>query len=341
MTMLWADGFDHWGTSANLVGPYTTVDTGYLQMKNDGGRTGNGYLFATGWGWAAANIGAPKNVIYTGCGMWGVQPGNGGKGISCQNGGAQNSGVRLIFQSSVFVVYERDNLIYTSPTGMYDPNAKDFFELGVKIDNVNGSIEVRKNGVQVYFVNGRRVGTTGSGINQVVIGQVGSQAGEMYFDDFYVNDDQGLFNNTFLCGPSGTVRMRTGLMTSDGQFSQWLPASGTDGYPMVNSVPPNDAKYLSGANVGDKSSFRFDGVPANTSAIYGVALFNRAMKTDVGSLTISNGLIMSTGTLQATPFDPSINFTYKTPDIFETDAEGNYFDRFRYNEAEFLIERAS
>mgnify|MGYP001557322185 FL=1 len=111
-----------------------------------------------------------------------------------------------------------------------------------------------------------------------------STYGSCCVDDVYILDTTGTLNNDFL----GDVRIQTLLPNNDGTYSQLTPSTGTTHNTLVNEAAPNTTNYVSGATVGQKDSYQFQDLAANTANVYGVEITNYSHKDAAGPAGFSN-----------------------------------------------------
>lgn len=162
---------------------------------------------------------------------------------------------------------------------------------------VNGpaGLEVRINGVTV--VNVPYVAAVAGPVGQVKLGAnsfplTGANGINMDVDDFVIWDGTGLISNDFV----GDVKVYTRFPTSDGSDQDWTPSVGSDGFAMIDNVPPQDqTEYLSAPALGSppdplRSTFGVGDFPEEIVAVRGVMLATRAWKTDAGNAKIQTGV---------------------------------------------------
>ena len=103
-------------------------------------------------------------------------------------------------------------------------------------------------------------------------------------DDVYVADTSGSLNNDFL----GDVRVQTLLPNADGTYSQLTPSTGTSHSALVQEATPNTTDYNTSSTVGQKDSYQFQDLGANTAAVFGVEIANYSHKDAAGPAGFSN-----------------------------------------------------
>ena len=179
--------------------------------------------------------------------------------------------------------------------------------------------EVRLNGVTVI-----NHAIAGGECAQVKVGSdsyplVGAVGILMDVDDFSCWDGGGALNNDFI----GDVKVYTRMPDADGPVQEWAPASGSDGFAMIDNVPPLDAtEYLEAEVVtgGSRSEFGVADFPAEVVSVRGVMLATRAWKTDAGDATLGVGVTSGPSEVVETPHNLSQAPVWYS-DVFEVDPD--------------------
>jgi len=186
------------------------------------------------------------------------------------NGNVLGTTSSPVIVSSTFTYVEVQVVFSTSPTG---------------------SCNIQVNGVNVLSLTGIQTAISSNSYANVVNLCAGS-SNNVYFDDLYICDGTGAYNNTFL----GDVRVALALPSSTGRLSQWTRTGGTTSgnYTAVDEVPPdNDTSYVSSSTVGNIDAYGISSV-GTPSAIVAVQLVACARKTDSASRSIGLGFGNST-----------------------------------------------
>jgi len=308
MTILWAEGFDHYGTTPNggrdamLKGAWAAFADGSGNLpiiSSTHSRTGTYALKCFGGpgvverSTARRVLGASKLAV--GCG-YGVYPDalpsvNGTWGMSIRDSANDNilkvsvesDGSLGFYKGSGYTLIARSDPIVTAASWSH-------IEVKCVIDNVVGSIDAQVNGISVFSLTNQNLGTNAA--TQLTFGCfAGSGSGttvDFYFDDIVVWDTAGSINNTFL----GTQRVETIFPTSDTAVADFSKTGSANGYACINNVPPDDdTTYLAAAVVNNKSEFGVGSLPANVSAIVGVFVHTLAKLSDAGTGNLQVSLV--------------------------------------------------
>lgn len=114
-----------------------------------------------------------------------------------------------------------------------------------------------------------------------------------YVKDSVVWNGSGSSNNNFM----GSVLVKNLTPTSDAALN-WTPSTGTDGYSILDNIPPNDAAYISAPyNAGGPPFYPdpyvavMSDLPVETTSVKGVITFVRAAKSDGGDGSLQAGII--------------------------------------------------
>lgn len=215
-------------------------------------------------------------------------------------------------------------------------------EIWATADNAAGAFEVRVNGVTVLNVAGvNTVASSKEEFSQVRIGEfgwrsqdVGMQA-DWYIDDIYAADDAGAINNDFV----GDLKVYTKFPVADTTTQDWSPSTGATAWPILDNNPADDGQYLTANDPGDTLIEEMDDLPAEVVTIAGVQPTVRAWKTDAGNakvqLGVVSGSVVDVGVEHA--LSQAISYHW---DVFEVDPEtGAAWTIDGFNDAQVSLER--
>lgn len=299
--LLWIDGFDHYGSTPSrlLEGAYAAASL--VTLSNVNPRTGTRHARIQG---AYDNglrrvFGDDKEVV--GVGFAFELPSLPTNSTSVclasfrDNGNAVLCSVMVTSTGQLRLTngFGTGPVLATGPVSIV-PGSYQHFECRAGIVDGEASVEVRINGVTVLNAPGVSLGEDGAPA-QVQIGTSGQGVfgfpAYLDVDDLYAWDGEGSANNDFI----GDKKVYTAFPTSDGPDQGWTPSEGTDGFAMLDNVPPLDAsQYLSAVNGGtggDRSEFGLADYPAEIVSIAGLMTATRFWKTDAGNASATVGLI--------------------------------------------------
>lgn len=330
MTLVWADGFDHWGSAANALNCYAEIIGPFTDA---GARTGSCLAPAT-------TAGARNNMRRS------LNPSNFYVAGIAAKYAASSTAQRFGFSTdnnSNFTIEPNANKGFTirgtgittfdSAPNLWAGDTWIYIELKVQVGTV---LVAKVNGT--IFANISLPANT-SKINNVYCSTLNAIT-QVYYDDFYVCDNVGALNNDFL----GNRRMRTLFATGDVAGEQdWNPNTGTTGYTQIDDVPAA-ANYIQGGFVGAVSRFTMGpALPANTSNIAALVVFQRSIKSDNGTATQEVSLFNSNGEKRGANFNPlDTAASYAiNPDIHELDGGGFYWDYNSVNNTQISIGRVA
>lgn len=349
MSLLWIDGFDHYGATAArlLEGAYASANL--VTLSNVNPRTGGRHAriqgaFDTG---LRRVFGADKATAGLGFAFYlPALPSNSSSVCLASFRTNSNTSIFTVNVSSTGQLLVRDGLntdpvLATGPVAVV-AGSYQHFECRATIAGDEISIECRINGVTVLNASGLEVDNVGS-FAQAQVGTSGQGVfgfpSYMDVDDFYAWDGEGAANNDFV----GDKKVYTGFPNSDGAEQEWSPSVGSDGYAMLDNVPPLDAsQYLSadeGGTGGDRSTFGLESFPLEIVSIAGVMTATRFWKTDAGDartqVGVISGLVEEKGDEHALSMSPRWYH-----DVFEVDpATGTPWILADVNDLQTLIER--
>ena len=280
ITRLWQAGFETGSTDelSNEVGNNTVITTnpytGTYHLRVIKG-TGVDYVIQNVPATRQLRTGFAVGGLYNGifCDHVTFNPGN----LAAISWDSMATGEMRLFVSDV----EQDN---------YFGISESFCHIGidVNIHPATGWIYVYRNGVEVMSFTGN---TGDADIEQVYYGDmVDTGGGTLDFDDMYIDDTTGESS------PAAPPILRFAHLKPNGlgNYAQWSKSSGSDGYDLVDEVPPSDADYIQSDAVGEKESHNMEtytlGANEECKAIIPIV---RAAKTGVAE-TIKLGTRLST-----------------------------------------------
>jgi len=308
MTIIWAEGFDHYGTTPNggrdamLKGAWaafadgsgnlpaistTQKRTGANSLKCIGGpgvterstarRVLGGSKLAVGCG-----FGGFPSALPTVNGTWGLEIRDAGN-VNIMKITVESDGSLGFYKGAAKTLMARSDPLITAASWSH-------IEVKCVIDNLVGSIEAQVNGLPAFVLTNQNLGVAAA--TQLIFGCFeGSGSGatiDFYFDDIVVWDTSGTVNNDFL----GPQRVETIFPTSDTAAADFTKVGTANGYDCIDNVPPDDdTTYIAGAVVADVSEFGLGTLPANTASIVGVFVHTLARLSDAGTGNVQVSLV--------------------------------------------------
>lgn len=288
MTLLFADGFDHY-TSTTLgrkwdingsAGNYATISSGNTR-------------FGVGQGLQITYAGAYIEKTLPGASTWIV-------GFALKV--AANSFWCLqFFDTSILQI-----LVYITPSYAIQINRGSgtllgisntipvlrsgnwvYAEVKVIIHPTIGSVEVRVQGVTVLLLNNVNTSASGTTVaNMMRFNDSNNGSSQLYLDDIYICNGSGIINNSFL----GDIRVDTLYPTGVGTTTQWTPGAGSN-YAQVNSATPDDdTTYVESSTSGNKDTYQMGNLAGTPNYIQGVQVVQLSKKTDAGFKNMQNVL---------------------------------------------------
>jgi hypothetical protein len=155
-----------------------------------------------------------------------------------------------------------------------------YVEIQVFLDDVDGTVEVRVDGVPDIVLTG--VDTVSQAYSTASRVRFGSPAGSTwtYYDDLYVRQDF-VATTPPAAGFLGDIAIRPYYPNADGTYTAWTPSEGTDHYALVDETSPNTTDWVESDSALAKNSFAFEDT-SETDAIKAVQLNAYTYKADAG-----------------------------------------------------------
>lgn len=176
--------------------------------------------------------------------------------------------------------------------GVLAENTLYFIELkAVMAGSSGGSVSLQVNGVTKGTITG--ITTNNLGIDRLTLGYpyAGSTGWQINFDNLFIWDGTGSINNDWI----GERNVVTLYPNADTAQADWALSTGSDGYDLVDDVPPNDTTFLSSATVDDESQFGLQNLTNTGVNITAVQATARADKADTGDASLKVGIIETGG----------------------------------------------
>ena len=286
--LLFRDSFDHYTTYAQCVTKWTNTSGTNSASFGAFGRNGtNGFRSGVGAGYITS-LGKtlPANYVTLIAGI-AFKPVGGQNAILIQfrDGGTEQLALRYSGASNQLQITRNGTVIATGTTvlsiGVYY-----YVELKAVFDNTAGSYEVHINTIQEAALTASSVDTTATAnnyANQVWIGGgATTNASSGDHDDFYVCDNSGTQNNSFL----GDIKVLALFPNGAGNYSQWTPSSAVANYTTVDETTPNDdTDYNASSTAGQLDSYAFQDILAS-GIVKAVTVIARLRTDDANIRTV-------------------------------------------------------
>jgi hypothetical protein len=273
--ILWADGFDAYGTDFSQMTDGLWSNVNSCDFANGGGgspvpRTGARALWLDS---SASNarraLGGLKAVVGVAQALFlTVLPGTANSGEIVELRDANNfvQVAIVIDTTGVLSVWRADGAdVFHTQIGVTTTAvvASAWQHVEVKADFPGNSLEIRLNSVTILNITGTSLvntdpfsgGPTGElGCSQLVFRNATSNNGERAIDDLVVWDDTGTYNNDFI----GDVKVFTDVPDADTADVAWTPLSGAFRYAMIDEIPADgDTSYDEATAAAQKMGVTF------------------------------------------------------------------------------------
>lgn len=331
MSVIWAEGFDFYGTSTVELAKRGYVitrggtDINVVQNSSNA-RTGLGYLtvVSTTNGGIERVFDSALNEVGAGFAMMVTTLNNSNNGTipGLYFGDVNFSGIlKLVTNTNLGLsVYSGGTNLGSSANNIFATNTWFYVEAKVTRNSGGtntGSIVVRVNGVTVLAITGINL------VNQWTrcsLGNLGEASGtNMAFraDDWVIWDTNGTINNNFM----GDIRCASQMPSADTAEADWVPSTGS-GFSCIDETVPSDTDYIQANNSGDVSEFQKSAISIATLDIAAVVVVARALKTDAGPSTIKLGIENGGSVIEGSDKVLTTSAAYYSS-IFERNPNGN------------------
>jgi len=209
------------------------------------------------------------------------------------------------------VVYRAtgSGLIAESSQGVFAVNSVwQFIEFKFTIDNTVGSYQVKINGTSI--LSGSGVDTQNGSVSYVDTIQLGptTNGGQLQYDDFYLMDNSGSYNNDFI----GDCKIETLWPSGVGNYSQWTPSAGNNYENVDDTAPDDDSTYNDGDTNSDKDSYAMGNLTTTSGTIFAVQSNIYAKKTDAGTVKYKPLLYINSSDYVGDEISPGDTYNYST-----------------------------
>jgi hypothetical protein len=298
MTLLWADGFDHYGTDTtgrdNMTAAGYTSGDAAVAPSSDYQRTGPNYcaIFENAADRTLSRtIPTTSFTIGVGFGLYLTDYPTGDNNCFFQLKTSGGTAILTVCFTSTGAIAVRSggntgSVLGSSAASAYNPTAFDHIEIKSVINSSTGSVSIRVNGNQVLSLTGLNLGSSAAGIAfWSSTSDYGTGTGGI--DDLVIWDGEGSVNNDFL----GPARVLTYYPEGDTAEADWAPNSGSTGYTQIDdTVPDGDTTYVEADELGDVSEFTF-GDMEELENVIGVRLATNAKLAAAGSGSMKSSLV--------------------------------------------------
>ncbi len=211
---------------------------------------------------------------------------------------------------------DASTLLDTSSTAV-PRNVWTCLEARIKIDNADGIVTVKLDGIEVMDFAGDTQATANADLGEARWGSDGASEWTGYLDDLAVNDTTGDENNGWI-GRGGIY----GLFPSGaGTHTDFTPNTGAN-YAAVDEVPPDDdTTYVQYSTAGGQDSYVMADLPDGVGIVSAVQWVGRARLSTAGDSTFKRLIHYNETDYTGTALAVDVTYAYKQ-EIFDTDPTG-------------------
>lgn len=333
MALVHADNFSIYGTDTSLMLDGVYAQVGNFSLGSDPDGISGGYVpnirnVSTNGTWVVMRYALPAGATTTvgvAFRVWleslPTLDGNGPYLIMYRDVSNNSLGYLRVTSNGRLAFTVNGGSTYSTTTPVVTANG--WYHIEVKYTHGTGalcSFEVKVEGLTVLTQTD--VTATNADVGQLRIdGQnVGTDIGpRFYIKDWVVWDGSGSYNTDFL----GSVLVTNLLPTSDVALN-WTPVGSTNGWDILDNIPPNDASYIYAEDAPLPSPYvaTLSNLPDEVTSVKGLITFVRAAKSDGGDGSMQVGLISDPDGTPATVLGSDRPITVAQTywrDVFEED----------------------
>jgi hypothetical protein len=316
MTLLFMDGFDHYGTGG--AGQLLMLDGVWADITS-GGPTPNGryenYLSETG----GARL-VLDSAITTKIGIgfafrrptlpdsefWIMRIRDEDNQTQC--------GIKLYSDGAVKA--QRGAVVFgTTASNAIRTGTWHHVECEIGLSQTVGTFKVWID--EVLVINETGLDTIASSKVQAQMVLFSDAAFQVHIDDLYIYDDQGSNNNA---GPLGDKRVYRLKPNGDTATADWTANAGSPFDAINDDVQDDDTTYIAATDANDESIFNLENVDENVDNILGVMVYGRLRKTDAGTCTVQMSMVSNAAESNGADRPVTIDYSYWY-DMHETDPD--------------------
>lgn len=346
MALLWADGFDCYGTDESKMTDGLYATTGNATLDTVTFNTGTAAMHivrdnSSSFGGLRKVLPAAKlKVGAAGRFYFPTLPDNNGASMifSFMSSDANRGQVSICVNSNGQIeVYRGCNVSFSPSSGTLiatsDPiiNAESWnhIEVQVNIHDTTGWVRVAINGIHRFAASSldtaydaTQILSVSNHVSYSAAGASGNPATCYYYmDDYYIYDFVGssAVETDFVptTDGSGVATNYIGELqcmylppNGDTAEADWTKSTGVDGYALIDELSPDDADYIQSATATDLSEFALTDLPVDITYIRGLMLLGRMSKSDSGSCGIKFGMKSVAATADSAEFAITTTPTY-------------------------------
>jgi len=309
MAVLWIEGFDSFGTT-NGVAPIGTVakygDSVMALSTLEAPRLGSGKsLIMDPTGFLRTRSLGTNVTMFIGFAFYYDAVSSTEEFLTLYETGVTRSINFRLTAGGEIACYRDTTLLGTSTTAGLSPNIWYFLEFKAVCSNSAGTIDVRVGGTtNVLSLTSQDTQESGTpGYEYVKLLGSSTASDDFQFDDWYVANDSGSQNNTWL----GNVRVDVIMPNAAGDSSDWTPSAGSN-YQNVDEIPNDqNTTYNTDSTSTNKDLFNYQSMPTSLGDIKAVQINTVCRQTDATAFTLAT--LAKTGTTESSDTAQSIGTT--------------------------------
>lgn len=202
-----------------------------------------------------------------------------------------------------------------SAPGLISTDVWNYIEWKITISDTVGAYEVKLNGLSVIDDTGQDTQNIvgNSTINQIRFLTQNTAGAFTYWDDLYIGNTDGTFNNDFL----GDIKIECLMPDTDASYQEWSVIPSGTHFSTIDEIPPNGVSdYVYSSGVGAVDTYNFQSLATTSGTVFGIQVVPFMRKDDAGSRTISPVFNIDTVLYSGSVISVTDSYTYH-PSIIE------------------------
>lgn len=225
------------------------------------------------------------------------------------NGGAGYEPAGTLLATSSSLSYQNDSWLFVEIGGLLSLTTSGWCTVRINTVPVIELVDTATSSVDP-ICNGMKLTNNG-------IPGAGFSSDGPFWDDIYVNDNQGSKNNSF----NGNTRVQVLLPAGVGDSTQWTPEPNTDpNWEAASNTLVDNTSYVYSSTPGDSDLYEVTPL-LNSPEIFAVSVLGAYLQDDATQRSVKNLIKSGTTTEEGAEYFTNSTYSFTQPDIYEDDPD--------------------